>query len=157
MSLLSKEATQDMLSAVRHYGSMRFSMMAAFFILMGLLVNAYLNWKPFEQRDTAAWIGVTSAAWFAWFEFLLSYNLIKLWNDVIEHGCNSYKNVAPQRNRFLVWVARVTLPLPYLVAGGAWGSALTRCSAMPWLPAGVALALWAVCIAGWIAAEKRKW
>jgi hypothetical protein len=153
---LGESATTEALAFARHYGGMRFNMMAAFFIMLGMLVTAYIYWQEGTQRGPIVLIGLVSSVWFAWFEFLLSYNLIKLWTLVKSRGHAAYSGVYPQRYPAFVWLARVTLLLPYLVAGAAWGS-LTSITWLPsWGPTVAAVAVWLLCILGWRLAERGK-
>jgi hypothetical protein len=130
---MSVQATLEAITAARHNSSLRFGGMAAYFIAMGFLVNAYLQTKgallrietsttidPPASLENIAILGAVISAWFLWFEAAITSNIIKIWKNVKENGHHEIAAVYAYRASWFIWVQRVTLPLPYVAIGFAW-------------------------------------
>jgi hypothetical protein len=153
---LDKEYTKEMLATARHYGAMRFNMMAAFFILSGLLVNAASNPVSRFQPNSLAPFGALASFWFLLFEFLLSYNLTKIWTNIINNGAEDVKGAWPHRGWIFVWTARLLLPAPYLVSLYAWLAMWPTTSSISFVPYSVPVVLWILMWISWVRAQAGK-
>lgn len=146
---MTPDATKELLASARHYSGMRFGMMGVFIVLSALLVNVLFSVdKSAEQvggPHSIAIFGILASIWFFVFECLLSYNLLRLWGKIESEGEATLKDIWPHRSGWAVWVARLVLPAPYLLAAGYWLKLITN-QCLPglfWiLPVMVWLSMW---------------
>ena len=150
------EATTEAMASARHYSGMRFNMMAAFFILCALLVNAFINRGSSFDAGYLAGFGILASSWFVFCEFLLSYNLAKLWRAITTEGCADLAGAWPHRHALVVWAGRLLLPAPYIAGLYGWLRLHPNPSVSTWAFS-VPIVVWVLMALGWLAAEKGRW